>query len=728
MRAPLTAFLAHFPPPATAQLAELAPDPAFSAIVTTEPGYVWPDILAEGDELAAGVVLLTAPGAMGKSAAARAIASALRAPLVDLSKLRVGSNSLTGLLTQVLGWGQAPSFIQALQQGAATIVLDGLDEAQLASGRDNFEAFLGDIRNLLASGQGVGQVVMLGRPDAVETTYYGLATIGLEPQRVELAPLSLEQSCDLIDSALDARTVAGRTFTVHRTHRMPFGELRDRLFRDIGVALTGDDTWSTGVHWQVSEGFLGYPPVLLALAERLAVENPAAEIGQTLNASDEKVTAGSAQGDLLRGIVEWILDRESGKVQRQMIASLGIGEGDKRGAVMYLREEQALRLIRHVSQVDFDIAAPAALAPLERAVYEEQIGDFVPDHPFLSGSLISNVVFSDYARAFAVTSPSEPLHLGQRGQLLGALPAVGPFFASFVHALARFEGGPAVISEDLVSDLIRSNAAASRGSGFATYNHIGDSASLTLQADSLATAPGGGEAQEFQVGDPDGVLELESPLARALVITEHGVVLSAANGTFTAGPGTVISAGSIEIGGELFETFGVNAQARREFGCFMIASDVTHDAKLRVSAHPPSDLIISWPQPWHQWKPYARQIRFDRSALSPRLSQQVLLGLRRILTGFHSSVQDDPSAYCEKFERFAVGTNPVFQTTLAVLMNIGIVAREGQLYRLRLEVLSRFGVSYAALHGSDFAATLEPLLAEVSKSEEFAGLDRKRGT
>lgn len=297
-----------------------------------------------------------------------------------------------------------------------------------------------------------------------------------------------------------------------------------------------------------------------------------------------------------------------------------------------------------------------------------------------------------------------------------------------MHALARVGGARPTITEDLVSDLIRSNVAASRGGGSAMYHHVADEASLTLYLDTLAVSGMEGVVHEFEVGSPDGVLELQSPLARALVLTEHGLVLSATGGTFTAGPNTLISAENIEIGGELFEAFGTgtDTSSGREMACFMWAyGEVKHDAKLRVSAHPPSDLVVSWPEPWHQWKPYVRQSVGGLSPLSSRLSQQVLLGLRRILTGFQASARDDPSAYCDKFERLAVGTNPVFQATLSELMRLGIVSREGSLYRLRLESLSRFRVNYAALQGSEFAATLQPLLTEVAKSEIFAALDTR---
>lgn len=730
MREPLKVFLEGFPPPADAPMTEVAPDMAFSTVVTLAPGYVWPDVVLDAPDLQSTVVLLSAPGAMGKSAAARAIATTLNCPLVDLARLRVGSNSLTGLLTQVLGWGQAPTFIQALQAGTATLVLDGLDEALLAAGRDNFQAFLGDVARLLTDAVGVGQVVLLGRPDAVASTEVGLSLVGLTGNIVRIAPLDETQASQLIDVTLDAKVVDGKAFTVHRVHRGPFGQLRARLYQNIATALTGEATWMpAGAGWQEVEGFLGYPPVLLALAERLTVHNPSQELSRAVQLPCASGASGT-QGGLLRGIVESVLDREALKVQGQMSVALCMPSEDRRRVLLYTREEQVLRLLRHVTQVDFDIAAPAALEPAERALYEDHVGDFIPDHPFLLSAVFSNVVFSDFARAFAVTSPAQPLLRAHRQQVLGALPDVGPFLASFVHSLSALDGGGSNVPEDLVSDLLRSNSAASRGGGSAVYQHRGNQATLDLFSDVVGArfVAGGGVVQHFHISEPTGVLELQSPITRVLVMTEHGLVLTGSTGTFTAGPGVLITAENIEINAESFEAIGLQAADKQEIGCLIIAdTEVDHNAKLRVAAHPSDYLLVSWPRAWHQWKPYLFAPPEAETLLHSKTSQHVLLGIRRILTGFGASAADNPSAYCDKFERFAVGENPLFKATLASLMNLGVVERTGALYRLKLDVLARFGVSYAKLRGPEFASTLSKLLTEVSKDSALRELDANTG-
>ncbi|MEC5185850.1 hypothetical protein RCH12_003328 [Cryobacterium sp. MP_3.1] len=248
--------------------------------LTPETPYVWPDVIlsAESDEGPSPVLLIAAPGAMGKSAAAKNIAFRLQTIYVDLAQLRVGSGSLTGELTKALGFKDAGVFVEDLKAGRASIVLDSTDEAQLGVGRENYVAFLGDLMWLLLDAEPKSQVVLLGRRDATDTTLLGLMDLGLVPPLFQIAPLSHTQACELIDQTLDKKRSGDENFVVHRQHPIPFGAMRDGLFRSIGTALEPNCEHNAD-YWNDVDDFLGYPPVLLALAERLAVDNPAAELG-----------------------------------------------------------------------------------------------------------------------------------------------------------------------------------------------------------------------------------------------------------------------------------------------------------------------------------------------------------------------------------------------------------------------------------------------------------------
>jgi hypothetical protein len=301
--------------------------------------YVWPDLFVEtsGDTPArpvinSPIVLISAPGAMGKSVAAAAVAAEINAPLIDLSSLSVGSDTLTGLLASVLGWVQAPRLISDLRSGKAAIVLDGLDEAQLRAGRDHTIAFLNNIVELVRDATvACGQIIIFGRREAAETSFLVFDDNNVNAIMTAIAPLTHEQSNELIDLELSGKTIGSRPYDVHKTHPVPFGELRDSLFREIAVALGAADS-DGDEYWNEVGDFLGYPPVLLVFAERLAVDNPSAELAQTRVVSGEPPRHVN-YGDLLKKIVEGILDREKQKVRNQLSQALSFTASDPRSQV-----------------------------------------------------------------------------------------------------------------------------------------------------------------------------------------------------------------------------------------------------------------------------------------------------------------------------------------------------------------------------------------------------------
>jgi hypothetical protein len=328
-------------------------DPSFYFHPHEPEGYVWPDIRSRNGNERAHVVLITAPGAMGKSVAAQAVANSLNASYVDLSRLTVGNHTFVGLLTRVLGWSQAPTFIEKLRSGENSVIMDALDEAQLRSGRDHTIAFLEDIAQILLGSIPAGQIVVFGRPDSMETAYLAFTEAQISVNYLSIEPLTYTQASELIDFTLDRKVSEGRPYEVHRTHPTPMADLRSAVFLDIAKALGAAES-SVDKYWPQVEGFLGYPPVLLVLAERLAVENPAAEKSK-LEAQTTSQSIRRARGELLQEIIEGILDREQQKFSRQIAPALGFDWDDPRIGVLYEREEQCLRVLERFSGINLNL-------------------------------------------------------------------------------------------------------------------------------------------------------------------------------------------------------------------------------------------------------------------------------------------------------------------------------------------------------------------------------------
>lgn len=687
MRQPLASLVEAMPQYGGPTMSPETPHVAIVLDVSEEPGYIWPDIDQSGGGSQGPIRLVTAPGAMGKSAAAKAIASRLHAPYVDLSRMQVGTSTLTGELTKVLGWKQAPAFVAELKAGRASLVIDSTDEAQLAAGRDNYVAFLGDLAWLMADASSAGQVVLLGRRDSIDTTYLALLDLGFDAPISEIAPLSYSAACELIDRSLDLRPDGRDEYRVHRTHEAPFGELRDAVMSEIARAL---DQEADGVDaWSRVDRFLGYPPVVLALAERLAVDNPSAELAA--GAARGITVQRRRQGALLQKVVEDILDRESVKVRQRLGDTLGMNEVQR--SVLYTRDEQVARLLSHTGPAPLTVDVPAMLMPNERALYEEHIESFLLDHPFLLGKSFANVVFSDYARAWASSSPLQGLYVGTRDQFLASLPKVGPFFVHFAHSLNCNDADLGTVAEDLVDDVLHSFSLGTRN-GNAVYAHGQSGASLFLVGDWKSVDFE--NELVFTVDQLSGVLQLTSPISRLVCVTGHGLVLTGVNGNLDIGPGVALVADQLDIRAEsVVANSGSNDVAAE--GVTISAGSVTHSADLKVSAYPENSLVVTWPDVWHQWKPWWVELPTRRVRLSRAVSAQILLGLRRILTAFGSSVRDDPSVLGDKIERFAIGGNRVFRAVFNALLGLGVVSKSGPLYRLHLHTLGSYEVSWAAM-------------------------------
>ena len=82
------------------------------------------------------VILLSAPGAVGKSTVASELARRTHATLWNLAQFQVGSNTFTGTLTRAFG-AASGAVLTGLASGKSLVVLDAIDEAAVRAGSQN---------------------------------------------------------------------------------------------------------------------------------------------------------------------------------------------------------------------------------------------------------------------------------------------------------------------------------------------------------------------------------------------------------------------------------------------------------------------------------------------------------------------------------------------------------------------------------------------------------------
>ena len=161
--------------------------------------------------------------------------------------------------------------------------------------------------------------------------------------------------------------------------------------------------------------FVGYAPVLIAVAKRVAAERNPVALVQALERGAEVLS--------LNGIVDAILDRERSKLDRLDFTDQGLKER------LYGKDEQVERLISAV----YDISHVPNLPEMNQKdaeTYKSALDSWVPDHPFTDGTgkRPSSEVFGGFIAAEALKKiwASESVRKKELGS-----PKVNPFIWRF---------------------------------------------------------------------------------------------------------------------------------------------------------------------------------------------------------------------------------------------------------------------------------------------------------
>lgn len=229
----------------------------------------------DADVMKSPVLLVSAPGAVGKTALARQIAFSTGSVYVDLSEADpVGGNTLSGGLLR----GKLSSLWETEE---ITALIDGLDEATLKATKGGFEAFLSDV--VAMSKNRDVPVALFGRTRTIEDAWLCLIDeLGEDVPVFEIGYFGRDAAIDFAVATLGNKHPGRRHPDVdRRALELLHDNLRDQTESD-------------------NNRFVGYAPVLQAISERVAKEeNPSVLV------SELQQRSGSSQAvpcNPLRGI------------------------------------------------------------------------------------------------------------------------------------------------------------------------------------------------------------------------------------------------------------------------------------------------------------------------------------------------------------------------------------------------------------------------------------------
>lgn len=290
------------------------------------------------------LLLVSAPGAVGKTTLAKQIAYCTGAIYVDLAQSDpVGGHTLSGGLVRT-------NTYQSWMAGTTTVLLDGLDEARLRVTQEAFEAFLRDVLSLSA-GRALPTVIF-GRSGSIQEAWYTLAQGGLESPVLEIGYYDERDAVEFCHAKLQSEDP-------NRLHPEIDRRAITLLLERIRSQTEGD-----------GDRFAGYAPVLQAVSERVGKESNTAALISRIEKGTQPVT--------LQDIATSILTRERTKLQSLIFDDAHLSD------VLYSSEEQLMRLSSKVYG-----EAPLELPPMsdrDARTYENALRTWVDDHPFLDGN------------------------------------------------------------------------------------------------------------------------------------------------------------------------------------------------------------------------------------------------------------------------------------------------------------------------------------------------------
>lgn len=329
------------------------------------------------------ILLVSAVGASGKTTTAQALSFDTNLPILDLAKHKaVGDNTLTGILTSAYAIEKVGAVLGGLRMGTHGIIIDGIDEARSKTTEQGFEAFLDDLIER-SKGSPSTAIVVFGRGQVLLGTWCYLVDKGADVGLVQIDPFDLDQARSYIDiSAME--------------HNSPQQENYKQARDDVLSRLSAAFQPSAVTAESKFLSFIGYPPVLDAIATLLRTERNYHRIQQALTDG----SGGQLEVDLLIRISDYLLNREHDeKAVPNFVNSIAMDAGPPHEAALrqslFDKEEQCARILSCALGRSFPRQVIEDTSLNER--YEQAVAAFCPDHPFLNDDLVRNAVFGAVA-------------------------------------------------------------------------------------------------------------------------------------------------------------------------------------------------------------------------------------------------------------------------------------------------------------------------------------------
>lgn len=365
---------------------------SFTTYAEVDPLYVEPffSILSGKTEEHPQIVLVSCAGAVGKSAMSRYMSAKYHMPILDLAIHKaVGDSTMTGILANE--YNDLTYVKQELKDGRETIIIDAIDEGLLKVSTEGFHAFLDDVVKITkGSGGDHTPFIITGRPTSILETAAYLDKADVKFIWMQIEPFTVKEAGEFIDRLVRHKYKMDLT--------PAYFAARDQLLSSVECFFKAQNEAAKKSYLN----FIGYAPVLESIAKLIGTNQNYQKIIARLNLEGYKST------NLLLEILRYILDRDKEKKVIPGLVEEIIANRDEEFKAMvreriYTPQEQCARILAITMDIDPEISPVDDPSFLSK--YQEKIGMFAKEHPFLDDGKLTNVVFESYVLAVLSGSP-----------------------------------------------------------------------------------------------------------------------------------------------------------------------------------------------------------------------------------------------------------------------------------------------------------------------------------
>lgn len=659
------------------------------------------------------IIVISAPGAVGKTSLAKDMCAEKSVHLWNLSRLDIGEGSFKGVIADSFGTHEMAPTLERLSEGEELFVLDAFDEADMLVGWERVENFVNECWQVVGDSPNTS-LVFLARSRTAEylVTALELASLGGDATRhpnpcglLEIDYFDQKQALSFIDRQMyriSQERDDDRVLENYRQYEEPFYDAVESIFDAAGRSFREyDDIWES----EEVRSFLGYAPVLQAISNYLADPDHGNYHDVERKIENDEI---GGELDITSNLISDLLYRERQKVLSKVESRV---EEDKLDKVdkerIYSDEEQLKRILiyldykkgnceaEEVYDEDYSPRMPGWVFD----EYKDIISTLIPEHPFLVGEGFTGPAFRDYLYAEALKWGGTDLQKKARTALLESDYTATPLLLWFY----KDEDRNLVNSKDIgfVYESFSSKDSLHEESSFIEiYPDEEKGAGKRLHSAMLSRFNSKGESKNVQYNlkiRPEG----EDPevffprkVENAIVYVKGKVILGNNQNEIKI-VDSEIRSNEIEL-----RSSSVVVKSKTEGQSVLMRTDDFRSipSNVQIKTFGEGELAIQWPGGQsYPWSDYYQDIE----SIEEPTDKHAFAAVRRILMCFQKDRRSDLARYIDYVENIAVGESSTKKEMLSFLMDKNIVYKDSPLYKLDISKLSDYGINWADVHKGD---------------------------